>query len=57
MLAHRPAESHGWPAMTMSFDAPDAAIVQAVKPGNQVTFSFRQSEGGHVLTEVRPAQP
>ena len=56
-LAHGPVESLNWPAMTMSFEAPDAAIVQGVKPGDQVAFSFRQSEGGYVLTEVRPAQP
>lgn len=56
-LAHGPVESLNWPAMTMSFEAPDAAIVQGVKPGDQVAFSFRQSQGGYVLTEVRPAQP
>lgn len=56
-LAHGPVESLNWPAMTMSFEAPDATMVRDIKPGDRVAFSFRQSEGGYFLTEVRPAQP
>ena len=52
-IAHGPIEGIGWPAMTMTFTAPPG-MVEGVKAGTQVDFSFRQDGGAYVLTSLRP---
>src|SRR5688572_5907720 len=42
-IAHGPVPSLNWPSMTMSFKAKDKAMLNKVKPGDEVQFSFVQS--------------
>jgi Cu(I)/Ag(I) efflux system periplasmic protein CusF len=51
-IAHGPIESMKWPSMTMSFKA-KKAMLQKVKPGDQVQFSFVQSGKDHTITEIK----
>ena len=48
-IAHGPINGIGWPAMTMTFNAP-SGMARGVQPGAQVDFSFRQEGGSFVLT-------
>ncbi|MCR5869161.1 copper-binding protein [Aquincola sp. J276] len=43
------------PAMTMVFRAPDAALLQQVKPGDRIRFRAEKVEGGYAVTAVEPA--
>ena len=52
-IAHQAVEGLGWPAMTMTFEAPDAAMLQGVQPGADVEFAFRKSGEQYVLTEIQ----
>jgi Cu(I)/Ag(I) efflux system periplasmic protein CusF len=52
-IAHGPVASMNWPSMTMSFKAKDKAMLQKVKPGDQVQFSFVQSGKDHTITEIK----
>lgn len=52
-IAHGPVASMSWPAMTMTFKAKDKAMLQKVKPGDQVDFSFVQSGKDHTITEIK----
>jgi Cu(I)/Ag(I) efflux system protein CusF len=51
-IKHGPIESIGWPAMTMTFTAPDD-VAAGVQPGRDVEFSFRDDGGTYVLTSIR----
>ena len=51
-IAHGPIEGIGWPAMTMTFSSP-ADVVTAVKPGDEVAFSFRQQGSAYQLTSLQ----
>ena len=51
-IAHGPIEGIGWPAMTMAFKAPDGMAAD-VAAGDEVSFSFRQDGGAHVLTSLK----
>ena len=51
-IAHQAVEALGWPAMTMTFRAPDASMVQGLQPGTAVRFSFRKEGETYVLTEI-----
>lgn len=51
-ISHGPIAGIGWPAMTMTFTAPDG-LAAGIKPGSTVDFSFRESAGQHVLTSIR----
>src|SRR6266568_4745223 len=42
-IAHQPVTSMSWPAMTMTFKAKDKAMLERIKPGAKVEFSFVQS--------------
>jgi Cu/Ag efflux protein CusF len=42
-ISHGPVEGLGWPAMTMTFQAGDPAMLQGIGVGDRVTFQFRQS--------------
>ena len=52
-IAHGPVPSMNWPSMTMSFKAKDKAMLNKVKPGDQVEFSFVQSGKDHTITEIK----
>lgn len=52
-IAHGPVASMSWPSMTMTFKAKDKAMLQKVKPGDQVEFSFVQSGKDHTITEIK----
>ena len=51
-IAHGPIEGIGWPAMTMTFNAPPG-MAEGVKAGAQVDFSFRQDGSAFVLTSLQ----
>ena len=55
-LAHEPVKTLNWPSMTMGFEAEDPSMMQGVKPGDRVAFSFRQADGKYVLTRIDPAR-
>ncbi len=50
-ISHGPIEGLGWPAMTMSFTAPEG-MADGVQSGSNVSFSFRQQGGTYVLTSL-----
>ncbi len=52
-IAHGPVASLKWGPMTMTFKAKDKAMLQKVKPGDQVEFSFVQSGRDHTITEIK----
>ncbi len=52
-INHQPVEGLGWPAMTMTFQAPDASMVQGLEAGAPVRFSFRKQGSQYVLTEIQ----
>jgi Cu(I)/Ag(I) efflux system protein CusF len=52
-LDHEPIPSLKWPSMTMTFKAKDKAMLENVKPGSKVDFSFTQSGKDYVLTEIK----
>lgn len=52
-IAHGPVPSMNWPSMTMSFKAKDKAMLNKVKPGDEVQFSFVQSGKDHTITELK----
>ena len=52
-LVHDPIKSMNWPAMTMAFKAKDKAMLENVKPGAKVEFSFEQSGKDYIITQVK----
>lgn len=52
-IAHGPVASMNWPSMTMSFRAKDKAMLNKIKPGDEVRFSFVQSGKDHTITEIK----
>ncbi len=52
-LSHDPIQSMNWPAMTMTFKAKDKAMLENVKPGAKVEFTFVQSGKDYVVTEIK----
>lgn len=52
-IAHGPVESMKWPAMTMTFKAKDKAMLDKVKPGDKVDFSFTQSGKDYIVSEIK----
>ena len=51
-ISHGPVPDLQWPAMTMEFQAPSSDMLATVAAGNQVSFAFRQADGGYVLTSL-----
>lgn len=51
-IAHEPVATMQWPAMTMTFAANDAAMLQGIKPGDRVSFAFRESADGATLASI-----
>jgi Cu(I)/Ag(I) efflux system periplasmic protein CusF len=52
-ISHGPVASMNWPAMTMTFKAKDKAMLDKVKNGDQVEFSFVGSGKDQVITEIK----
>ena len=52
-IAHGPVESMKWPAMTMTFKVKDKALLDKVRQGEKVEFSFVQSGKDYTITEVK----
>jgi Cu(I)/Ag(I) efflux system membrane fusion protein len=51
-INHEPVPALGWPSMTMTFKAPDAAMLSGLTTGTPVQFTFRQQGSDNVLTEI-----
>lgn len=52
-IAHGPVSSINWPSMTMAFKVKDKAMLEKVKSGDQVEFSFVQSGKEYTITEIK----
>jgi Cu(I)/Ag(I) efflux system periplasmic protein CusF len=52
-IAHGPVASMNWPAMAMAFKAKDKAMLDKVKYGDQVEFSFIQSGRDYIITSIK----
>ena len=52
-LAHEPIKSMNWPAMTMGYKVKDKAMLDKVKPGDKVEFTFVQAGSGYLITDMR----
>jgi len=52
-LAHGRIQSMNWPAMTMTFKVKDKALLEQVKPGAKVEFTFVQSGKDYIVTEIK----
>jgi Cu(I)/Ag(I) efflux system membrane fusion protein len=52
-INHQPVPALNWPSMTMTFRAPDIAMVAGLQKGTSVEFSFRQDGAQNVLTEIK----
>ena len=55
-ISHGPVGSIGWPAMTMTFQAPSPEMLQGLNTGDAVDFQFRQAGEQYQLTSIRKAQ-
>lgn len=51
-IAHGPIQGIGWPAMTMTFTAPQG-LANGIQAGDAVDFSFRRQGSGYQLTSLR----
>ncbi|HEY3231358.1 MAG TPA: copper-binding protein [Roseiflexaceae bacterium] len=52
-VAHEPIKSLSWPAMTMGFKVKDKHLVDKVKAGDKVEFTFVQAGNDYVVTAIR----
>jgi len=52
-IKHEPVQSMNWPAMTMSFQVKDNAVMQKLKKDQKVDFEFVQQGRDYVVTGVR----
>ncbi len=55
-LKHEAVTELGWPAMTMFFPVADKSQLDSVKVGDQVQFQFVQTNGGPLITQIKPAK-
>jgi Cu(I)/Ag(I) efflux system membrane fusion protein len=51
-LSHEPVPAIGWPAMTMTFQLPDAGVARGLKPGDRVRFGFDQPPAGPTVRRM-----
>ncbi|SFD86467.1 efflux RND transporter periplasmic adaptor subunit [Nitrosomonas sp. Nm166] len=55
-LAHSPIASLQWPAMVMDFRLLEPALLQSLKPGQQINFEItEESAGEFVIVHIQPA--
>ena len=52
-VAHGPVPSMNWSSMSMSFKVKDKAMLDKVKNGDQVEFTFIQSGKDYTITEIK----
>lgn len=55
-LRHEPMPSLKWPAMTMTFKAHDAAMLQGLKEGDKVDFDLMKMGDEFHITRIAPAK-
>lgn len=55
-IRHGPLENLGMPAMTMIFRAPDATLLDRVKPGDSIRFRAERVRGNFIVTHVETGQ-
>jgi len=55
-IQHEPVPEVGWPAMTMTFKAPQASMLRGIKKGSRVGFAFQAQPRGedYVLIRIMP---
>jgi Cu(I)/Ag(I) efflux system membrane fusion protein len=53
MVAHGAIAALGWPAMTMAFRPGNPAQVAGLRPGDTVTFRFRQKGDDYVIEQLQ----
>ena len=52
-IAHGPVKTLNWPAMTMTFDVKNKALLDDIQPGEKVEFTFVQSGKDYVITKIK----
>ena len=52
-INHGPVPSMNWPAMTMAFKVKDKKMLDKVKQGDNVQFTFAQSGKDYVISEIK----
>jgi Cu(I)/Ag(I) efflux system periplasmic protein CusF len=52
-LDHGPIEALKWPAMTMSFKATPATLLDTVKVGDKVSFDLKMTGGSGEVTAIQ----
>ncbi len=51
-LTHGPVQSLGWGPMTMSFKLAHPDMAATLKPGDTVSFGFRQGDAGYIIEKL-----
>ncbi len=51
-ISHEEIKSIGWPPMTMTFAANDAALLNGIKAGDRVAFAFSKAGSTSTLTSI-----
>jgi Cu(I)/Ag(I) efflux system protein CusF len=52
-LAHDPVKTMNWPAMTMTFQIKDKAMLDNFREGQSIEFEFEQRGKEHVITSAK----
>ena len=52
-ISHGPVQSMNWPSMVMDFKLKDKALLDSLKQGEKVEFSFVQSGKDYTITQVK----
>lgn len=52
-LRHDPIPALDWPAMVMDFKVKNKALLNGLKPGDAVNFTFEAGETGNVVTSIQ----
>jgi Cu/Ag efflux protein CusF len=52
-IAHGAVKSMNWPAMTMTFKVKDKKMLDKLKPGGKVDFSFVESGKDYLITDIK----
>ena len=52
-IAHEPVKSLSWPAMTMGFKVKDKRLLEKIKAGDKIAFTFVQAGNDYVVTGIR----
>jgi Cu/Ag efflux protein CusF len=53
-IKHGPVVALNWPAMTMTYEVRDPAVIAGLQPGQQVEFTFQREDFAYILREVTP---